>query len=479
MDTRILVGAVRLAIKPRLPTVDYQDLRKRMTYTVPNYEFTNAHKQFGWDGTRSLLRKDQTAPAGCVYRVKDFLKKSGHTVSVEYDYDYPPRGDTQIKKFALDDFQEEAVKRSVAHRHLVISAPVRAGKTAIIAAIIKRIGHFPVWVITNGNDLVLQLQEDIQEQIDVDIGAFSESTYSPGSVTVTSYQALRAVYRKAKSDAIRDRNKKIKDAVEKAKVLLIDECHHALSKKHKQLINNFVSIGYKIGLSGTPRPDGVHAMEIEEAIGVIGYKVPFKKLIETGRVAQPHVYIYDLPYAWYARFLSDFEDVYMSNIVENPFRNMFIADMAKNLIAKGKTAFIMIRRLDHGPILRALIPGSIFVQGSVGSSTRKEQYRALQEKKISCIIGSVGKEGLNIPSLNAVINAEGYKSSVATIQKLRSLTASEGKPVGLIIDFMDKGKYIRKHSAIRFEQYNRIEGFKITQRKVNKSYFPSEESRWE
>jgi superfamily II DNA or RNA helicase len=126
-----------------------------------------------------------------------------------------------------------------------------------------------------------------------------------------------------------------------------------------------------------------------------------------------------------------------------------------------------------------MIPGSVFVQGSMASSIRKGIYQALQDKTIHCVIATVGKEGLNLPKLDAVINAEGMRSRLASRQKMRSLTAAEGKKYGLIIDFIDKGKYLRKHARKRLALYKGMTGFKVQIKKVSKDLFPMEGSRWQ
>jgi ERCC4-related helicase len=127
--------------------------------------------------------------------------------------------------------------------------------------------------------------------------------------------------------------------------------------------------------------------------------------------------------------------------------------------------------IEHGETLQSIIPGSVFVRGSVDSDLRKDLFRSINEKKLSCIIGTVGKEGLNLPTLDAVINAEGLSSEVSTIQKLRSLTACEGKEVGLVFDFLDYSRYTEKHSNARKKLYNRHKkAFEIIQKEVEPGY---------
>jgi superfamily II DNA or RNA helicase len=189
--------------------------------------------------------------------------------------------------------------------------------------------------------------------------------------------------------------------------------------------------------------------------------------------------MYDLPYAWYSTYLPTYDDVVVSNLIDNQMRNRFICELSERLKKQGKTCFIKVTRIEHGVTLNNMIPGSIFVNGSMRGQIRKDIYKTLQDKDIYCVIATVGKEGLNIPSLDVVINAEGSKSAVANKQKMRSLTAFSGKTYGIIIDFLDKGRYLTKHSKKRLKLYKSLKGFEITTRKVPKEHFPMEGTRWQ
>ena len=406
-------------------------------------------------------------------------------IEVTYANDYSPKGKIEVHGFDLQVFQDSAVKRVILYRRGIIEAPVRAGKTAIAAAIINRIGHVPVWVITFGKDLVRQTRKDLEYHLQMDVGVFSESEYIPGDVVVTSYQAINRALTKNKTrksvlaGSTQERNDKILESINEARVVIFDECHHAYSPKNKKILSEIKSAGYVIGLSGTPKPDSMNQLEVEAALGSIIFRVKYETLIKHGRLARPMIILYKLPYRWYTTALKDFAEVYEGNIVENMHRNIFISDIVKNLRQSGKSTFVMIRKLAHGPILRALIPGSVFVHGSIPSDQRAELYQQLQHKKIWCVISTVGKEGLNIPKLDAVVNAEGLESSVVTLQKMRSLTATEGKKRGLVIDFLDRGKFLTKHSKARVKLYRKVAKNDIKIKVVPSTQYDTEGSRWE
>ena len=83
-SVKILVGAIELKVVPKycskeefLRSSIYYDLRDELTYTVPDYKFTTAYKQFHWDGKKVLINKKLISKAGCYQRISRFLSKQG------------------------------------------------------------------------------------------------------------------------------------------------------------------------------------------------------------------------------------------------------------------------------------------------------------------------------------------------------------------------------------------------------------------
>jgi superfamily II DNA or RNA helicase len=481
MLVNIFVGAGKLCITPVLPLADVRILKGLFTFVVHGFEYTKQHQMYGWDGSVCLFKKKQELPLGCLYRAKNALKKIGYKVQITFASDIKPNGEITVDDFQLDPFQITAVKKALKCRYGIVVAPVRAGKTAISAALIRAVGHYPAWVVTNRRDLVLQTRADIAKHLSRPIGLYSEGRYEPNDITVTSYDALRAAFTKrVLKDPIKiQRNKEVRYNWERSKIVILDECHHAAARKFEGVLRACVSTAYQIGLTATPQSGTLPVIEFESKVGCVISKIPYNTLIEKGRLAQPLVIMYSLPYAWYSTYLPTYDDVVTSNLIENQYRNKFICAIAAQFRKEGKTCFIQVSRIEHGIVLNNMISESVFVRGSMEGQTRKDIYKSLHEKLIYCVIGTVGKEGLNIPSLDAVVNAEGSKSPIANKQKMRSLTACEGKRIGIIIDFLDKGKYLMRHSKKRLKMYQSLAGFKIRIRRVPKTYFPMENTRWQ
>jgi len=479
LEVTFNIGANRLKINPRLPDniIDY--LQEKTKFHPPGYIFSPKYMN-GWDGWIQVVhRNTQMAPAGCYIRLEKLLKEKGYQVTKTFENVYEPKGNGKINDIEPYDYQGMTVKNLIKYRYCIASLPIRSGKTAVMAMIISKIDHYPVWIITQGKDLVVQTRKEIERFLGRPIGVFSESKYKESDIVVTSYAALSRVFsdkkkgnetRKVSKD-LKKRNEEIKKALKETKVVLLDECHHAFSPKSKKFLNLFSKAGYKIGLSGTPKPDALKRIQLEVGIGPIVYKVPWKKLINEGRVAQPIIIMYDLPHCWFRTHLSEYPEIYTGNITTNYYRNKFISELVKKLWGENKTSFVMVRHREHGSILEEMIENSVYVYGDISSDTRSILYNRLDQKELHCIVATVGKEGLNLPYLDAVINAEGYKGSSVTTQKMRSVTGRPEKPFGLILDFMDKGLYLDDHSERRLINYKREKSFIVKERKVSKNFF--------
>jgi DNA repair protein RadD len=115
----------------------------------------------------------------------------------------------------------------------------------------------------------------------------------------------------------------------------------------------------------------------------------------------------------------------------------------------------------HAEIIRDLMidlydTDSQIVTGATDNNLREEIKTTLKNKDILCVIvTSVWREGINIPSLDCVINAVGGKSDIMVLQNVgRGLRTDEGKEEILIVDFLDPYQFLAQHSIERLRIYN-------------------------
>jgi superfamily II DNA or RNA helicase len=77
------------------------------------------------------------------------------------------------------------------------------------------------------------------------------------------------------------------------------------------------------------------------------------------------------------------------------------------------------------------------VTGKTTTSLRKKIIAGFRAGAIRVVAGTVLGEGVDIPELDVVINGEGGRGYVPTMQRLRCLTPHPGKTRGILVDFMD------------------------------------------
>ena len=78
------------------------------------------------------------------------------------------------------------------------------------------------------------------------------------------------------------------------------------------------------------------------------------------------------------------------------------------------------------------------------------------------LLGNVLSEGIDLPCVNVVINAEGGKDDKVTVQRQRNLTIADGKTEAIFVDFLDEtNPHLLKHSKARRKMYESESEFEV------------------
>lgn len=255
-----------------------------------------------------------------------------------------------------------------------------------------------------------------------------------------------------------------------ANKILVHNCHHFSSGDAWRNILLDCQAPYKIGLSATVFLENSN----EEELGVIWLRacageilidIPVSELIRLGYLVKPKFLIIpirepDLSDEWWSQKLPK------TAIWGNPIRNMIIADIAEKLIkTENRKVVIVSNRLEQVDTLFKMMNSSISCERIVGATPapkRAEIIENFRKGHISTLIGTVLSEGVDIPEIDCVINAEGGKNIKTTYQRLRCLTLCEGKKDAVFVDFADMTHgYFAQHSKDRLSVYKSEEEFDI------------------
>ena len=238
-------------------------------------------------------------------------------------------------------------------------------------------------------------------------------------------------------------------------LVIFDECHTIPADTAYKVAMNMLP-QHRLGLSATPYREDNADLKIFGAIGLLGKTITPEYLVEHGYLAKPVFIFQKLPPK--IIYSNDFNTIYEKGIVENDDRNNAIKQWAEKLILDGRSVYIHVDRIKHGLKLQKLIPNSVFISSK--SNNRQEVIKMFGSGSINCLISTLLKEGVNIPSMDGLIYASGKKSAVATIQTIgRVLRSQAGKKDAIIIDFKDSGnRILLSHYHQRKENYKNVFG---------------------
>jgi len=327
-------------------------------------------------------------------------------------------------------------------RHLVI-LPTGAGKTIVVAEIIR---------LLNVQTLFLAHRDELLQQAatklhmvwpEADIGTVKGSKADPNhQVIVASIQTLLNPARRAILPPI--------------KLIVYDECHHAISDKNSQIIKELMGPNtILLGVTATPnRLD-------RRALGIIfadsngqraDYERSMLEMISEGYLA-PIVGIngnLNIELNGVQTLAGDYNQLALSKIMNTPYINNLVYEFwAKN--AKDRKTLVFAVDVKHANELALVFRRhGIRVAVLTGSMKAKERVQLLNdfdEGKLQVLVNvNILTEGFDSPSVSCILFARPTQSKSLYIQMVgRGLRLYPGKKDCLVLDTV---KNTRAHSLV-------------------------------
>jgi superfamily II DNA or RNA helicase len=180
-------------------------------------------------------------------------------------------------------------------------------------------------------------------------------------------------------------------------------------------------------------------------------------LIYTGRLTVPHVFFIDTEQDKTADSLS-WQNQYSKTIVNGHHRNRMVVSAAYGFWKKKKTSLIAVTQIKHGEailkMLKQSYPGikAVFIQGEDDSDEKQRTLDKLDQRKLDVVIAtSVFGEGIDVPSLDVIINAKGQDSKIDVFQLIgRAIRKTPTKKRAYFVDFDDCHYYTKPHAMNRY-----------------------------
>jgi len=303
----------------------------------------------------------------------------------------------------------------------------------------------------------------LEEAFGERVGIIGDGQWEEENVTVALIHALSAA-KKSKGT----KRKRYVALTRGAGMVVFDECHHLTGDDWRKVMLDFHAY-YRVGLSATALLE--RTSEVEKGViwlaaccGPIRCEVDMSDLIDEGHLVCPTFLLYPIrrpegiaAMRWSQRLVN--EAVY-----QNVYRNNLIARLADEWVKKGRQVLVVTNRINQVDELmgRFRSPAG-WITGELKSKEERENVMWMYRRgDLKVLVGTVFGEGIDLPEIDVVINAEGGKDPKRTIQRLRNLTPREGKTDAIVIDFMDvTNPYFAAHSRERLAEYRRERAFKF------------------
>jgi len=343
--------------------------------------------------------------------------------------------------------QENLIEKAYKNQRGVILSPTGSGKTVVAAGFLSMFPKSRMLLLCHSVDIVNQTYEEFKKFGFKDIAVLGggRKIWEGARIVVSTIQTFVKFDPKIYCDYF--------------DIVIVDESHHVIDRKslYGQVLQNLLS-PVKIGFTATLPTGKEKLFSLEGLLGPVIGEVTIQDGIDLGIIAKPEILLVPVPEKKIDSY--KYRDIYKEGIVENRIRNKLIVKIVKELVEKEETILIMVKEIAHGELIQNLAYDLFdidieFVQGATETENRIQLKELLERGKTKAVIcTSVWREGINIKSLQNIVNACGGKSSIMTLQAIgRGLRRTETKSSVKIYDFVDIGKYISEHFANRLQIY--------------------------
>lgn len=444
------------------------------SYRVDGCWFAPAFKQGHWDGYERFIEFDRKKqqyrfPTGFLTRVVKALDDAEYRYSLD-DHQACEIPDSQYELAGVDgpiylnkgiyDFGASLLDTALSRGRGIIALATGGGKTEIGAGILKSTDVQSVW-ITHRRKLARQARDRLSLRLGQPIGLWGGGFRDIQKITVVMVQSAAEAKKSGNEDY-----KPLHNFLQNCKCVIGDEIHHLESKQWYDVFKQLDNCIWRFGLSATANITGP-GLALLGMTGDIIASVSVIDLIEREVLVPPRIWFLPIKNMLLGK-KEKYQTVYKEAIVNNMYRNEQIVHVAGVFRAEKKKPLTLVKQINHGEMLTDMMCQkgirAEFIRGSVEDNERDEYIRKLSNGQIDHIVAvaeTMG-EGVDIPPINAVINATGSKGGGSpldgetgrqTLQFLgRALRRSHGKAYCDYVDLADQThKFTHEASLARAE----------------------------
>jgi len=466
-----------------LPDGATSELSRRLSYVNDAARYSFAYKVGKWDGRVRLLGKSLKFPSGLLGEVLSCLSSFDiRPQIVDVRQNLTLGNQITWRGPELRDYQVSATEKALDAGRGMMKLATGAGKSNIIAKLCAEYNTTTVVYVVS-LDLLEQIKNTIEGCLGVPVGLIGGGNCDIRKINVCSVWSAASAFNvkteneeeDVKSDnwTPSDQQKSdIRDMVEGAKLVILDEAQFAAAASIQTLINNSKSASHRFGFSGTPwRSDGADIL-LTAAFGSNIVDVRASDLIDLGWLVEPNIAFKDIPAS--IKIPKNWADVKKQYIVENDERNRIIMNGADRLLQMGRKPLILFREIKHGKILESMLPRGTryeMVTGALSIEERESIKDRFRDGKLDLLLASsVFDQGIDLPALDALLLAGGGKSTGKALQRIgRVIRGNPGKKNALVLETWDQCHFVNKHSKTRYDAYRWESRFLISAEEAMKS----------
>jgi superfamily II DNA or RNA helicase len=441
------------------------------SYRVEDAEYVDAYQQGEWDGKEHLFEtRFRRAPVGLLDQASTLLESEGYTVTVEREAPNTGRDITADWRFDHDlrPYQRASVQAMLDDDGGIVALPTGTGKTVVGLRFIHALESRAL-VLVHSRELLYQWADRIEATLGVEPGIIGDGEFSQGPITVATLQTLMAQGGSGAPAAL-DENYGI---------VFFDECHRTSAAEQMHEIGTSIDALYRVGLSATPwRRVGGETLKIEAAVGPVTHEVAPRQMIANGYLANPTFDVID-PMEYGEPRRANPNETYhaaKTRVIEtDPARLTAIASKTRDLAAEGYQVLVNVSRKGHGRLLVSALNGTLtpnevvagidtgereqrlreccqqlepvadtdaeLLTGDTSDAERERILDALDRGEQRIVVSTILSEGVDIPSLDAVVLAHGQRSDVEVIQTVGRALRPSGEREAMIVDVADRGQF--------------------------------------
>jgi superfamily II DNA or RNA helicase len=435
----------------------HSEIDRLLSVKVPWAFWSNAYKMGFWDGYRrfyDILRSRFLT--GFLPKVVAGLMEKGFKVEVNGAEKVFGGWNGNVEDVVLNGVDEvrwketqlPVLKQLLSCKRAAVKMGTGAGKTEVIAGILKALSGERALVLVHRVELLHQMVERLKMRLGEEVGLIGSGKVDIDKRIVVGM--VQSVWMKKPKLA-----KWLKNEVG---VLVVDECHHCPSKTWSYVAMSCEAL-WRYGFSGTPI---VYSEERDMLlIGLTGdvvYGVQVKDLVEKGYAAKPRANIVVVPFRYKGGWSEVFDEVYGrdSRMVE------VLRAVLEEELAKGKRGIVVfVERIKHGKRLLSELKKEgwniVFAHGGRSDVERVSIVEGMRKKRYDVVVATtIFDEGIDVSGIGGIVFWCSTKSVVRIMQRIgRGVRVEEGKNEVDVWEFVVDNKYMKEHLKRRITYYEK------------------------